>query len=241
MRYISMIVALLLAVTAHAQTPDSLRTEVTTGTEFVAPVDTSERAVAEREKLKLFFRKSRKETTMFQVGLCEPSYLAFLGHRALRDRYPGFGGFWLGVNHKITPVFGVRGGAVWFPAGWNYTGQYSSNDNKWLGLLAVDYYPFIRKGIREGKTAHNFYDNPYITLETWQPLNHPTTKERATGVIYPMIPFRRSVALGIGVVGNRTRIYFYKVSLSLAYWIDRSTSVQHPFQPMLSWSGGFGF
>ena len=224
-----------------AQTPDSLRTEVTTETRSVTPADTSERAVAEHTQLKQLFRKSRKETTMFQVGFYEPSHLAFLGNRTLRDRYPGFGGFWLGVNHKVTPVFGLRGGAVWWPAGWNTTTQYSSDNTKWLGLLAIDYYPFIRKGIREGKTANNFYDNPYVTLETWQPLSRPITTEKATGITYPMIPFRRSIALGIGVIGNRTRIYFYKVSFSLAYWIDRPTSIQHPIQPMLSWSGGLGF
>ncbi|MBC7570192.1 MAG: hypothetical protein H7319_10715 [Spirosoma sp.] len=84
-------------------------------------------------------------------------------------------------------------------------------------MLAIDYYPFIRGRIRRGKTANNFYHNPYITLEAWQPLSNATLTETSTGISYARVPFRQSLGLGVGLVSDRTRVFYYSASFTMAY------------------------
>ncbi len=152
-------------LSARAQTADSVRTELTIEPAMATqPADTSERATTEQNKLKMLFRRSRKETAMFKLGIADPNQLPFIIRGELQNRYP-LGGFWLCVNHKLSPDFAIRAGTAWSPAGFSSTRQYKAAGDNWLGMLAVDYYPFIRGRIRRGKTANNFYHNPCITLE----------------------------------------------------------------------------
>ncbi|MBC7570193.1 MAG: hypothetical protein H7319_10720 [Spirosoma sp.] len=84
---------LLFTLSARAQTADSVRTELTIESAMATqPADTSKRATTERDKLKLLFRRSRKETTMFQLGIAAPNQLPFITRGELQNRYP-LGGF----------------------------------------------------------------------------------------------------------------------------------------------------
>jgi len=233
---------LLFSFVTRAQTADSVRTELTTEpAATIQPADTSERGRTERSLLKKLFMSSRKETTMFQLGIIDPDQIGFIGNRTLNNRY-GYGGFWLGINHKLTSSFGLRGGVLWNSALWFLSSrEYKMQGANLMGLAAIDYYPFIQKRIRNGKTANNFFNNPFVTLETWRPFSNATITEQATGTRYNVVPFRQTLGLGVGVVSLRTKVIFYTASLKAAYFFDRPADVKHAVQPMLSFSTGFGF
>lgn len=234
-----LLLSLLFSYATYAQTADSVRLELTTEPVTAAQnADTSERAVLEKKTLKELFRSSRKETTMFQLGIMLPAQFEFIGNRALRERY-SYGGLWIGVNRKLTPSFGLRGGALWNPGGWfSSTKAYRANGDTWMGQVAIDYYPFIKKRIQNGKSANNFFNNPYITLETWRLFSGATRIEQATGVSYKPVSFRQTVGLGVGVTSNRTRVFFYTLSLTAAYGFDRPADVKHAVQLMFATSFG---
>lgn len=86
---------LCLSVTGYAQTHDSLYTEILEKA-IVAPIDTSARARKEKKQVKLFLLKSRREVTMIEFGMFDPSYL-FVSHAYKNTRQIGFG---VGINQK---------------------------------------------------------------------------------------------------------------------------------------------
>ncbi len=221
-----------------AQTVDSVRTELTTEPAATVPTDTSERAQQEKVRLKELFLRSRKEITIFQFGYSYPNYYQTSASDG-QLRRPAGNNFLLGINHKIYPNIGLRGDVTWRPA-WGSISGYRVNGAIWRASLAIDYYPFINKRLRTGKTANNFYANPYLTIETTRPLNNQTVTDD-TNHQYLAVPFQQSMAFTAGVMSKRTLIYFYSISGGLAYWFGRADDVQHPLQPTVSFTYGLAF
>ena len=240
MRTLYLTVILFLPLLTRAQTADSVRIELATEPTVVEKVDTTKRGWRQRKLLQILFARSRPETTMFQLGISSPSDFLFIGNRAIRHRY-SYGGLWAGVNHKLTPDFGVRGGVTWSLAQWNSSVDKSVRGDNWMGQLAVDYYPLIQREMRAGKTVNNIYFNPCLTLELLRPLSVSTITELKMGVDDTLVPFRQSVGIGMGQVGLRTRWFYFDASATVAYWFDRSSAVRHAIQPMVRYSMGFAF
>lgn len=120
------------------------------------------------------------------------------------------------------------------PVGNNGTNElvyYNFTDGLWV-QAAVDYYPFIQQQMRKGKTANNFYNQPFVSLDTWWVLVGQKRTESATGQVSSNELFNRSLGLGIGVCSSRNRWYFYRTTLGMAYWDNRSDVVRHPVQPV---------
>lgn len=224
---------LFLSLTGYAQTRDSVYAEIAAMP--ATAIDSSKRARKEQQQLKRFLLKSRREVTMIEFGMFDPSYL-FVSSAYKKSRQIGFG---VGINQKITPSWGIRGVFVWRPANTkNEQSYHDFTDGLWA-QAAVDYYPFIQQQLRKGKTANNFYNQPFVTLDTWWVLVGQKRTESATGQVLSNELFDRSLGLGIGVCSSRNRWYFYRTTLGMAYWDNRSDVVRHPIQPV--WTIALGF
>jgi hypothetical protein len=234
-------VSILVALTVRAQTPasDSVRVEVTQEISLSesAKPDTSARAQAEAYQLRELYNRSRRETTIFHVGFTGPIHF-----RWLRTKLPydyDWQGLWAGVSHKLNPALSVRAGLDWdFSRGQNASQTTGTN---LLGMVAIDYYPFIKRNIRLGKTANNFYDHPFVTAEYWHPFSRQTIV--LDSQTFRGVPFTQVVNFGIGsgTRSNRFRWYFYNVTIVASYWINRPAEVPHAIQPMLTTTFGIGF
>jgi|GEM_PF-3000809 len=238
---------LLVNIWARAQSPDSIRTEIS---EERASIDSTnaisqERAVAEKKNLQLLLLRSREETTLIEIGMEYPLSSTGGGIVLFTDSRPNIEktstvSLWAGIEHKIKPAWSLLGGAGWqFSPSSSYVKVVGSS---WLAQIGVSYYPVINKAIREGRSANNFYQQIYLTARALLPFHDQLTiKDSPTNQTITVNAFRQAAMLGIGIHSSRTKILFYNIVFGVAYLWGRDEGLQHPIQLMNRLSFGFGF
>jgi len=241
MRTLSFAVAMLFALAAHAQTADSVHTELTTEpTVTIQPVDKSERGRTERSLLKKLFMSSRKENTIFHVGF------TYGGTWLSGDRNPGyqrqgFNGFVFGIDQRVLPAWAVSATVGWAAQNPNPPARLPFNTG-WIGALGVNYYPYIQREIRAGRSVNNLRNQLYFTAMYWQPLRNQAVIEiQGISQQIKSYPYNQAFLVGYGINSRKNSIAYYNMVIGAGYLVNRADWVRHPVQLIGRVDLGFRF
>ena len=235
-----LMVSLLLAgMPAHPQTPDSVRTELTTEPAVTIPNDTSDRAKTEQLRLAVFFGQIRKEHTIFHAGLTYGGLAAFSQNRPDYQRQ-GLTGFSVGIDHQFLPAWAVTGTVGWAAQGNSAVRLPFSSG--WLGTVGVNYYPAIQRETAAGRSVNNIRNQLYLTAMYWQPLHNQVAVTRSgMSEDVKAYPFDRAAMIGYGTNSRRNRLAYYNAVVGVAYLFGRADWVRYPVQIVARVSFGIGF
>lgn len=239
MRYVYFAVTLLLAVTVHAQTRDSVRTEYTTEQTTNAPADTGGRFKEERARVAGFFEQSRKENTLFYIGF------TYGGLSLPVENKPDFQrqvlqGFSFGVDQRFLPAWALHASVGW--AAQTKSAIRLPFSTGWLSTISVNYYPNIRRELRAGRSVNNIRNQLYLTAAYWQPLhNYATITVGGMPQAIKPYPFSQTIVVGYGINSRKNRVAYYNAVVGAGYLINRDEWVRHPIQLVGRIEFGFGF
>lgn len=237
-----MLVLLRISYSAYAQS-DSVRVEISE--EAVPTTRTqphSARDFTEKKRLNELYRRSRKETTLFELGFEQPvpsgGILLFNDHRPPIEKTRLYS-LWGGIEQKLSPAWSALGGV-----GWQYapaTNQAGLSGTSWMGQLGINYYPLILKAMRNGKSADNFYRQAYVSARALLPF-HDRLSVNTTNPVQTITanPFQQAAFVGIGTHSTRTRLYYYNFIVGAAYLFGRDEGINHSIQLMMRISFGIG-
>ena len=239
MPYILSVLLLFITVCAYPQTRDSVRTEYTTEQIIVAPADTSGRFKEERTRVAGFFEQSRKENTLFHIGLTFGGLSMPVANKPDFQRQT-LNGFSFGVDQRVLPAWALHATVGW--AAQTKSVIHLPFSTGWLSTISVNYYPSIRRELRAGRSVNNIRNQVYLTAAYWQPLhNYATITLGGMPQTIKPYPFNQTIMVGYGINSRKNRVAYYNCVVGAGYLINRDEWVRHPIQLVGRVEVGFGF
>lgn len=219
------LIALLLTVTAHAQT-DSVRTDtqVTQEVDSLRPQPTR-RLIKAYQK---FIRAQVEEKTLIKVGaLPRFGYAGYAG--------PAYGvSTQVGVEHKLVPALSVL---VALQTNYGRLGGLSE-ELRMRGTVAGRWYYAQNRRMKAGLSANNF-SSQYLTIQASQALLS-RARLLSTGESYAL-KADNYLSLGYGIQRRMGRLGYVDWNIGPGYILNSSTDYSSRFTINVSFSIGLGF